>query len=61
MSERVRNVNSTDTLRTGAAEAGADPDDENRIDFGTLFPAKGDSFFLVVQHLLLRLYYLSAR
>ena len=43
MSERVRNVNSTDTLRTGAAEAGADPDDENRIDFGTLFPAKGDS------------------
>ena len=42
MSERVRNVNSTDTLRTGAAEAGADPDDENRIDFGTLFPAKGD-------------------
>ncbi len=23
--------------------AGADPDDENRIDFGTLFPAKGDS------------------
>ena len=43
MSERVRNVNSTDTSRTGAAEAGADPDDENRIDFGTLFPAKGDS------------------
>ena len=43
MSERARNVNSTDTSRTGAAEAGADPDDENRIDFGTLFPAKGDS------------------
>lgn len=43
MSERVRNVNSTDTSRSGAAEAGADPDDENRIDFGTLFPAKGDS------------------
>ena len=43
MSERVRNINSTDTSRSGAAEAGADPDDENRIDFGTLFPAKGDS------------------
>ena len=43
MSERARNVNSTDTSRTGAAEAGTDPDDENRIDFGTLFPAKGDS------------------
>ncbi|MDU2403875.1 MAG: AI-2E family transporter, partial [Bifidobacterium longum] len=43
MSERARNVNSNDTSRTGAAEAGADPDDENRIDFGTLFPAKGDS------------------
>ena len=43
MSERARNINSTDTSRSGAAEAGADPDDENRIDFGTLFPAKGDS------------------
>lgn len=43
MSERARNVNSTGTSRTGAAEAGTDPGDENRIDFGTLFPAKGDS------------------
>lgn len=43
MSERARNINSTDTSRSGAAEAGADPGDENRIDFGTLFPAKGDS------------------
>ena len=37
MSESARN-----TDNVGTAETAASPEDENRIDFGTLFPSKGD-------------------
>ena len=37
MSESARN-----TDNVGTAETAASPEDENRIDFGTLFPSRGD-------------------